>query len=134
MDRGFSRYWCSSCDSLPEKQDQLATLTFILPLAPPDVCFVLFYSDTETHSFTLFTVRELHQEVNHYITTFSLHGWCDHEFSNGDQSFSMQVRVGTDVQQLPFWIVTLAISTTNFHVSFHSFSDISVSLFSPQFL
>ena len=75
--------------SLSEKQDQLlfSTTRFMPSL-------VLF---RHLHSFSLSSLPisvELHQEVHHYSTAVSLHGWCNHELSNRNHSFSMQVRVG----------------------------------------
>ena len=89
VDHSFSRYWWVLCSSLSEKQDQLlfSTTRFMSSL-------VLF---RHLHMFSLSSLPvsvELHQEANHYSTAFSLHGWCIHELSNRNHSFSMQVRVG----------------------------------------
>ena len=102
--------------SLSEKQDQLLFSTtmqiyvFSCSVQTPTLIFTLF-----TPSFCRF-----HQEVNHYSSAFCLRGWCNHFFSNGCHSFSMQVRWGTDVQQQPFQkrTVNLAFSTTSFTVFF----------------
>ena len=82
-------------------------------------CLVLF-RHLCSFSLSMKSFCRFHQEVNHYSSAFCLHGWCNHFFSNGSHSFSMQVRWGTDVQQQPFQkrTVNLAFSTTSFTVFF----------------
>ena len=62
-------------------------------LTPPD--YNVLSCSVQTLIFTLFTQSSISVEL-HYCNSsaFSLHGWCNHELSNVNHSFSMQVRVG----------------------------------------
>ena len=111
--------------SLSEKQDQLlfSTTRFMSSL-------VVFRC---LHSFLLSSVSvELHQEVHHYSTAFSLRGWCNHELSNVNHSSSNAGKGGAQMcsndRFRKNWTVTLAFSTTNF---LFQTSPLSFTVFSP---
>ena len=63
-------------------------------LAPPDLCLFLFCSDTYTHFHSLHYTPSFCRTPSGSSTAVSLHGWCNHEISNRNHSFSVQVRVG----------------------------------------